>query len=283
MELSQYLSDTRRPFPRLMHRFCGPFIVLCASAIVCVVTHFTAYNQDRNPAAEIMQVLMASAGLVFLCILMNVDPGAVERTADNAAAEPPISTTSASTEQQSIQEDDSASPARRWCKTCLLWRPLRASHCSICNRCYHRFDHHCPWVGTCIARDNHRWFLCFLLCMSVALVIAAVACGSALYGLGTVGFAQGWHAWALLAICFIFSSHGLSVVGLTVATLMMLMVDVTPKDLQRSAKRRQWAAMAAELCHVRTTGFHEICCLPQTRSRQDGLLAPPPTGEGGEP
>mmetsp|Transcript_11359 Transcript_11359/g.25444 ORF Transcript_11359/g.25444 Transcript_11359/m.25444 type:complete len:380 (-) Transcript_11359:194-1333(-) len=64
------------------------------------------------------------------------------------------------------------------CKTCNQLKPGRSKHCSLCNFCVVRFDHHCIWINNCVGIGNHRWFLGFLFWHLVLCLYGA--------GMGTV-------------------------------------------------------------------------------------------------
>jgi len=60
------------------------------------------------------------------------------------------------------------------CPDCETVRTDRSRHCSICNRCVERFDHHCPWVNNCVGLQNHGVFMVFLTSMLLLLLSSCV-------------------------------------------------------------------------------------------------------------
>lgn len=62
------------------------------------------------------------------------------------------------------------------CPDCEIIRTPRSRHCSICNKCVERYDHHCPWINNCVGIRNHFSFLSFLLIIELNLVFIIILC-----------------------------------------------------------------------------------------------------------
>ncbi|ETO10123.1 hypothetical protein RFI_27254 [Reticulomyxa filosa] len=91
------------------------------------------------------------------------------------------------------EENNSHSSRLRVCEKCQQYKPIRAHHCSICQSCILKMDHHCPWVSNCVGYYNYKYFCLFIWYSALGCHVSSVICFSDLYVELAQGFAQQWN------------------------------------------------------------------------------------------
>ena len=61
------------------------------------------------------------------------------------------------------------------CGRCNVWREGGAIHCRANGVCIAEYDHHCPWMGKAVGRDNLYFFYAFLYSMCTLLAVTGVS------------------------------------------------------------------------------------------------------------
>ncbi|KVI06160.1 probable protein S-acyltransferase 7 [Cynara cardunculus var. scolymus] len=169
--------------PDVRSVFLSIFLIVAPVAVFCVFVARKLLDEFAHHLGILVMVIaivFTSYVIILLLMTSGRDPGIIPR--NTHPPEPEIM-------DQSLEIGSSQTPQLRlprikevmvngmtvkvkYCDTCMLYRPPRCSHCSICDNCVERFDHHCPWVGQCIGRRNYRFFFMFvssatLLCIYV--------------------------------------------------------------------------------------------------------------------
>jgi len=156
----------------------------CSLYFVWVFPHLIRQGCYALPLATLAVFLMASGFLLATCCS---DPGIIPRrevifaTGTAGALEATLGYDTLA--QSTVPLDgrngatkvpvDLSSRGYRWCRTCRIVRPPRASHCPDCDNCVLRYDHHCPFVNNCVGQRNYHFFFGFVtsvLCLAVLVL-----------------------------------------------------------------------------------------------------------------
>ncbi|CAD8115795.1 unnamed protein product [Paramecium sonneborni] len=60
------------------------------------------------------------------------------------------------------------------CPDCQDVKPSRSRHCEICQKCVFKYDHHCPWLSTCVGQNNQYFFIAFLFTLILSIILQIV-------------------------------------------------------------------------------------------------------------
>lgn len=136
----------------------------------------------------------------------------------------------------------------KYCHTCQIFRPPRASHCHYCDNCVEEYDHHCPWLSNCIGRRNYRNFLLFVLSVGLAsayntvFMLALMSRIKSKSGVTSTYFeflSQMTSSFDAMFALFTLST-GLTLLGLFGYHLMLISMDLTTAEHVKKSKHRKF-------------------------------------------
>ena len=175
-------------------------IVVCSVAFGLIVMN----SGWEGGVGEILGGLGAALGCLAAASFLSValsDPGIVMQS---------------STDEDAVE-----------CQKCEMMRPKNASYCETCGCCVVKIDHHCPFIGRCVAQKNLGAFHLF----TTAVIVGAV------FMLPTV----------FLSVMQMMVDKGAW--GGVTAILLILLCCCSPRLFSGALCRRIWRAAAPRQKH----------------------------------
>ena len=144
-------------FPAKKMRYSGIatwLLLITVPALVWVVAVAPYAVCYSSPAALVIGLALWLLVSFFMSMAALSDPGVILRAAPGW--------TLPAADEVSLTIVNGVELELKFCPTCGIVRPPRASHDRKTDRCVQKFDHFCVFIGNSVGRDNYHWFLCFI-------------------------------------------------------------------------------------------------------------------------
>ena len=150
----------------------------CALTIPTIL--FLSFNSqfmkdELSIVIPILILIIYILSLIFLLIASFIDPGIIRRfnlVNDNKNKDYIKNNNIKRNEAKIFQLGYIYN--YKYCQTCGIMRPNRSTHCSDCNNCVERLDHHCPWIGNCAGKRNYIFFFIFLVLLNILSILIII-------------------------------------------------------------------------------------------------------------
>jgi len=221
---------------RTVHVFLMLFVTL---TLFLKRTDLRTALVDRNYLYLFFYVGAAYSSLLFYFLTCFKNPGFLEN----------LNTYNGNDKEKNLE-------ILRVCDFCNVIQPLRSRHCEDCQRCVKRFDHHCPWLDTCIGEKNHRYFWCFLLSTSILIAWSLAITFKALIYRST------WSEWVYVNWLYLFDLHVLCMAFLVCFFLLLIhtYLMATNKTTWEKASRKRITYLQVFGDDESYNPFHEGYC-----------------------
>lgn len=188
-----YIFDIIDKYAELAIKVIQPFVILLIITLIATVTHcyftniiYTLYDIYSSNTVTLLTFI----GLYILhCVLFNyyycirISPGYVPPDIlDNnniiqlLQQDPEFNT-------HNVSNIHILSKPYRYCYECKQVKPYRTHHCSVCNKCIMRMDHHCVFIAQCVGHYNIKYFIMFLLYIDIGCIFILSCCTTYIYNI----------------------------------------------------------------------------------------------------
>ncbi|KAI8394128.1 DHHC palmitoyltransferase-domain-containing protein [Radiomyces spectabilis] len=188
--LNRSRSRNYQVFPGRNKFFCGgrlmtsreywafsvAMILLVAPCVVFGIFTCPVLWREMHPVVPILFAYFFVLSVASMIKTSWTDPGIIPRgldpspmmelTSDQASEDESL--WSRSIPAQKIIRIRDTVWTLKYCDTCKIYRPPRASHCRQCDNCVENEDHHCIWLNNCIGKRNYR---SFFTCIATSTIL----------------------------------------------------------------------------------------------------------------
>lgn len=259
--------------------------------MICLVFPCRYFLTEKdNPAPLVIGCILAAISTTSLTFTAASNPGFIPRQSSSYSRGPANATRINLFYQGFSRELPVAGMLYklRYCTTCCLYRPPRASHCHKCDACVERFDHHCPWLGNCVGKRNYVYFLVFLV-STTALGVFGMGVSAAHLGClaidedgGSDGFGEASReaipSWIVMILCIPACLFTFGLLGFH--TILVRMGKTTHEKLKNSnvayhAFTR--GGLCSNLLAICSTRASSLIHLPRHQNADADLVASSPS------
>lgn len=147
----------------------------------------------------------------------------------------------------------------RICQTCHSWKPDRCHHCSSCNQCILKMDHHCPWFAECVGYKNQKYFIQFLLYSTFYSMAVLIITSLELYTwFQEEGFEKELIDFTLLALWLLAVVISISLGIFTIFSIVQLCLNQTTIELYTLRRYKEEIAFLNEFSNEPIKGAINI-------------------------